>query len=52
MQEEILLGIYLLTEDERALHRLDKYEVALKNVLKFGLKDKFIELIEAAEELK
>jgi len=51
-RRDIVGQLNLLDEDEKVLHRLIKYEIALANVLKLGLKDKFIELIEAAEGLK
>ncbi len=51
-RRDIIGQLNLLAGDEKALHRLDKYEIALENVVIFELKDKFIELIEAAEGLK
>ena len=51
-RRDIIGQLDLLSEDEKVLHRIDKYEIALAKVRELELKDKFIELIEAAEGLK
>jgi len=51
-RRDIIGQLNLLTDDEKVLNRTDKYQIALTKVLKLNLKDKFIELIEAAEGLK
>jgi 3',5'-cyclic AMP phosphodiesterase CpdA len=51
-RRDIIEQLNLLNEKENLLPRLDKYAQALANVSKLGIKDKFIELLEAAEGIK